>query len=163
MPRPPRIEFAGANYHIVTHSSMPGYARRSKRVDWVQYKLQLGERVSGSKDFLRRMIALAESGDRHRHESTIRRVHAVTVTAVLEATASHHGVDRLQYAVFRSAAPGRDMAAWLDRGHAPETRSGLWAYRHRQRLQPGSPCRAAVQAIRQLANEGQRNRGDAPP
>ena len=50
-----------------------------------------------------------------RHESTIRRVHAVTVTEVLEAIASHHGVDRLKYAFFRSAAPGRDKAAWLCR------------------------------------------------
>lgn len=129
---------------------MPGYARRSKRVDWVQYdqlhahwnaavggkdaarayrrfvteglvnpvnpfKQQLREWVFGSEDFLRTVIALAVGGDRHRHESTIRRVHAVTVTQVLEATASHHGVDRLRYAVFRSAAPGRDMAAWLCR------------------------------------------------
>jgi len=127
------------------HSSMPGYARRSKRVDWVQYdplhthcsaavdgkdaagayrryvneglvhpvdplKQQLREWVFGSEGFLHRMIALAEGGERHRHESTIRRVHAVTVTEVLEATASHHGVDRLQYAVFRSETPGRDMA-----------------------------------------------------
>ena len=132
------------------HSSMPGYARRSKRVDWVQYdqlhtywnaavggkdaagayrryvneglvdpvdpfKQQLREWVFGSEDFLRRMIALAEGGDHPRHESPIRRVRGVTVAAVLEATALHHGVDRLQYAAFRSAAPGRDMAAWLCR------------------------------------------------
>jgi len=43
------------------------------------FKQQLREWVFGSEDFLRRMIALAEGGDRHRHESTIRRVHAVTV------------------------------------------------------------------------------------
>jgi len=34
---------------------------------------------------------------------------------LLEATASHHGVERSHHAAFRSAAPGRDMAAWLCR------------------------------------------------
>ncbi len=34
---------------------------------------------------------------------------------ILRATASHHGVDASQYAVFRSSAAGRDMAAWLCR------------------------------------------------
>jgi hypothetical protein len=79
------------------------------------FKQQLREWVFGSEDFLRWMIALAEGKDRHRHESTIRRVRAVTVMELHEATALHHGIDRLQYAAFRSAAPGRDMAAWLCR------------------------------------------------
>jgi chromosomal replication initiation ATPase DnaA len=61
------------------------------------------------------MVALAEGTDRHRHKSASRRLHSVSVDEILSATASHHGVDASQYAVFRSSAAGRDMAAWLCR------------------------------------------------
>jgi len=132
------------------HSSFSGYARKSKRVSWIAYhqlhtswqasvggkdpfrayrtyvkeglaspddpfKQELREWVFGSEDFLRRMVALAEGTDRHRHESTSRRLHSVSVEEILEATASRHGVDASQYAEFRSSAAGRDMAAWLCR------------------------------------------------
>jgi len=62
---------------------------------------------------------------------------------------------------WRSPSPRIDDPA-RSRCHAPRTRSCLWAYRHRQRQQPGSPRRATVQAIRQLANQGRRNRGETP-
>ena len=58
---------------------------------------------------------------------------------------------------------GRVAVSTLDGCHAQETRCGLWAYRHRQLFYPCPPCPAAVQEVRQIANEGQRNRGYAPP
>ncbi len=81
----------------------------------IPFKKELREWVFGSKDFLRRMVALAEGTGRHRHESTSRRLHRVSVDEILRATASHHGVDASQYAVFRSSAAGCDMAARLCR------------------------------------------------
>ena len=42
------------------------------------------------------------------------------------------------------------------------TKPRFWAFRHRQCSQPDPPCAAAVPKIRQLANEGQRDRGDTP-
>ena len=132
------------------HSSFGGYARKSKRVDWVQYdtlrtywkasvggtnpdaayrkyvkdglnvpedpfKTELREWVIGSEDFLRRMVGLAEGGNGHRHRSTSRRLKSVSVEEIVTATASAHGVESSEYAVFRSGAAGRDMAAWLCR------------------------------------------------
>ena len=99
------------------------------------FKQELREWVFGSEDFLRRMVALAEGTDRHRHESTSRRLHSVSVEEILEATASQHGVAASQYAKFRSSAAGREMAAWLCRrwtgAGAQQTWSNLWADRHR--------------------------------
>src|SRR3990172_8883359 len=79
------------------------------------FKQELREWVFGSEDFLRRMVALAEGTDRHRHEPTSRRLHSVSVEEMLEATASQHGVAAWQYAKFRSSAADREMAAWLCR------------------------------------------------
>jgi hypothetical protein len=79
------------------------------------FQHELREWVFGSEDFLRRMIALAEGGRHHRHQSTSRRLRSVSVGEILTATASAHGVDRSDYAGFRSQAAGRDMAAWLCR------------------------------------------------
>ncbi len=79
------------------------------------FKQELREWVFGSEDFLRRMVTLAEGANRHRHESTSRRVHSIGVDEILRATASQHGIDAVQYAAFRSSAAGRDMAAWLCR------------------------------------------------
>jgi chromosomal replication initiation ATPase DnaA len=71
------------------------------------------------------MVALAEGTDRHRHESTSRRLHRVSVEEILEATAFQHGVDASQYAAFRSPAAARDMAAWLCRRWTGATLSQL--------------------------------------
>ena len=132
------------------HSSFGGYARKSKRVDWVQYdqlhtywsasaggknpdrayrqyvkeglnfaddpfKKELREWVFGSEDFLRRMVELAEGNSEQRHQSTSRRLRAVSVAEIVDATARAHAVDPSQYAQFRCQAAGRDMAAWLCR------------------------------------------------
>ena len=132
------------------HSSFQGYARKSKRVAWIAYdrlhtywnasvggkdpaqayrsyvrkgltshenpfKKELREWVFGSEDFLRRMVSLAAGTNRHRLESTSRRLHSISVDEILKATASHHDVDASQYALFRSSAASRDMAAWLCR------------------------------------------------
>ena len=145
------------------HSSFAGYARKSKRVDWVQYdllhtywnasvgganpdaayrkyvkegldvsddpfKTELREWVFGSEDFLRRMVNLAEGSDNHRHRSTTRRIKSVSIEAIISATAVAHGVDQAEYAMFRSSAAGRDMAAWLCRrwSGATLTELGSW-------------------------------------
>jgi REP element-mobilizing transposase RayT len=132
------------------YSSFGGYARKSKRVDWIAYdqlhtywnasvggkdaagayrkyvkeglhvredpfKKELREWVFGSEDFLRRMIALSQGSNRQRHRSTSRKLRLVSVEEILSATASAHGVAPSQYALFRSQAAGRDMAAWLCR------------------------------------------------
>lgn len=132
------------------HSSFAGYARKSQRADWIRYdllhaswKASVGGRnpdaayrqyvregmnlqedpfnaslrswVFGSEAFLRRMVRLAEGGDAHRHRRTRRRIRSVGVAEIIEATATAHGVKSAAYAKFRSAAAGRDMAAWLCR------------------------------------------------
>jgi hypothetical protein len=79
------------------------------------FQHELREWVFGSEDFLRRMIALAEGSSRHRHESTSRRLHSVSVEEIVAATARYHSVKASQYAAFRGQAAGRDMAAWLCR------------------------------------------------
>ncbi|WP_040771223.1 hypothetical protein [Novipirellula maiorica] len=61
------------------------------------------------------MVRLAEGSDEHRHRSTTRRIKNVSAVEIIEATASAHGVKSSEYAKFRSAAAGRDMAAWLCR------------------------------------------------
>ena len=79
------------------------------------FKRELRKWVFGSDDFLRRMVAMAEGSDRNRHQSTSRRLKAVSVEEILDSVASYYDVDAESYAMFRSQAPGRDMAAWLCR------------------------------------------------
>ena len=79
------------------------------------FKTELREWVFGSKGFLRRMLDLAAGDNEHRHRSTSRRLKSVSVEEIVTATASAHGVESSEYAVFRSGAAGRDMAAWLCR------------------------------------------------
>ncbi|TWT92829.1 hypothetical protein [Stieleria varia] len=71
--------------------------------------------VYGSESFLRRMLELAESGDETRHRSVSRRLFSVDPAELIAAVAEDHGVAASDHAVFRSSAPGRDMAAWLCR------------------------------------------------
>lgn len=71
--------------------------------------------VYGTESFLRRMLELAEGGDETRHRSVSRRLRSVDPAELIEAVAEDHGVAASDYAVFRSSAPGRDMAAWLCR------------------------------------------------
>ena len=132
------------------YSSFGGYARKGKQVSWIAYdqlhthwrasvggkdpagayrryvkanlavkhdpfKKELREWVFGSEDFLRRMVALAEGSYPNRHQSTSRRLRIVSVREILSVTASEHGVEPSDYTGFRSAAAGRDMAAWLCR------------------------------------------------
>jgi len=73
------------------------------------FKTELREWVFGSEDFLRRKVAVAEGSSSHRQRSTSRRLRSVSVQEILSATANAHGVDRSQYALFRSQAAGRDM------------------------------------------------------
>ena len=79
------------------------------------FKSQLRQWVFGSEDFLRRMVVLAEGNNPHRHRSTTRRMKNVSVEEIISATAAAHRVDPAEYAMFRSGAAGRDMAAWLCR------------------------------------------------
>ncbi len=138
------------------NGSFAGYARKSKRVDWIAYdqlhtycnasvggknpsaayrryvkaglevpddpfKTDLREWVFGSEDFLRRMIQLADRDDVVRQQSTSRRLGCVGADEIIAAAAAYHGVESADYAVFRSAAAGRDMAAWLCRRWSPAT------------------------------------------
>ncbi len=142
------------------HSSFPGYARKSKQVDWVAYdelhrywqganggadpvrayrkyvregmnigedpfKAGLRKWVFGSEDFLRQMIAMADGGDRKRHESRSRRRGGIRPEEIIEVVAEQHGVTSEDYARFRSQAPGRDMAAWLCRRWTSATLADL--------------------------------------
>jgi len=61
------------------------------------------------------MVSLAEGSDDHRHRSTIRRIKSVSAEEIITATTAAHKVDAAEYAMFRSDAAGRDMAAWLCR------------------------------------------------
>ena len=61
------------------------------------------------------MVRLAEGGNSGRYRSTIRRIKNVSVEEIITATAEGHRVEPEEYAKFRSAAAGRDMAAWLCR------------------------------------------------
>lgn len=72
-------------------------------------------RPAGGRCRLRRMVRLSEGRHAHRHRSTIRRIKSVTVEEIISATAKAHRVESSEYARFRSAAAGRDMAAWLCR------------------------------------------------
>ncbi|EMI15474.1 hypothetical protein RMSM_07596 [Rhodopirellula maiorica SM1] len=79
------------------------------------FKTELREWVFGSEDFLRRMIQLADGDDVVRLQSTSRRVGSVGADEIIAAAATYHAVEPADYAVFRSVAAGRDMAAWLCR------------------------------------------------
>ena len=61
------------------------------------------------------MVALADGDNEQRHQSTSRKLKAISVDEIIYATAIAHDADRLQYAQFRSQAAGHDMAAWLCR------------------------------------------------
>lgn len=132
------------------YSSYGGYARKSRRYDWVAYedhhrywsgqhggkdpfaayrkfvkaglngssdpKLdRLRDWVYGSEDFLKRMLAMAAGDDEGANRRRGRRMHPVSVDAILEATAKQYGVSAEQYCGYRSGAGGRDVAAMLCR------------------------------------------------
>lgn len=101
------------------------YVRDGRTTPEDPFKRELRKWVFGSEDFLRRMIAIADGGDRKRHESTSRRLQSVSVDEILNATAEYHGVKPTDYAKFRSQASGRDMAAWLCRRWTGATLSDL--------------------------------------
>jgi len=61
------------------------------------------------------MIALAAGSNRNPHQSTRRRLHSVSVEAILQAVATDHHARVAGDARIRGLAPGRDMAAWLCR------------------------------------------------
>lgn len=92
------------------------------------FKTELRKWVFGSEDFLRRMIANAEGGDRKRHQSTSRRLRSVGVDEIIQAVADQHDVTSEDYSRFRSQAPGRDMAAWLCRRWTGATLAQLGPY-----------------------------------
>ena len=100
------------------------YVRDGLHVAEDPYKRELRSSVFGSEDFLRTMVALAEGSDRDRHQSTSRRLKAVSVSAILQAVASQYHVAPEDYARFRSQEPGRDMAAWLCRKWTGATLNG---------------------------------------
>lgn len=91
------------------------YVKEGLHVPDDPFKKELREWVFGSKDFLRRMLALAEGGTGKKHQSASRRIKSVSFGEIIHATALEHGVSDSDYATFRSRAAGRDMAAWLCR------------------------------------------------
>ncbi len=133
MPRPPRLQFPGAIYHIVNR----GDGRRVLFHDdghcYVVAGLSgapenppksaLREWVIGSHDFLKRMVVLAEGQDEERRGSLGRRMGVITVE---EVVADVHQIEPEEYVGFRSMAAGREMAALLYRRHTAVTLAGLF-------------------------------------
>ncbi|EMI15477.1 protein containing DUF1568 [Rhodopirellula maiorica SM1] len=78
------------------------------------FKTHLREWVFGSADFLNRMIALAGDGTENGTPRN-RKLRRVEPQSILDATAKEFGCDASEYAVYRSGAPGRALAAWLCR------------------------------------------------
>ncbi len=90
MPRPPRIQFPGANYHVVTRGDGKrpifhdeGHYERltTGLADEIEDPLTsaLAQWVIGSEDFLKRVVALAEKQDPTLQGRLIPRVKAVTI------------------------------------------------------------------------------------
>jgi len=71
--------------------------------------------VLGSEDFMKRMIALAESQNDVKHRRTSRRLKAIGCDQILSVVAKYHEVDPQEYVGYRSGAAGREMAAYLCR------------------------------------------------
>ena len=132
------------------YRSYGGYARKSKRYDWIAYedhhrywsgqhdgkdlfaaygkfvkaglngsidpKLdRLRDWVYGGEGFLKRMLAMAAGDDNGANRRRGRRMHPVSVDALLAATAKQYGVSAEQYCGYRSGTCGRDVAAMLRR------------------------------------------------
>jgi hypothetical protein len=76
---------------------------------------RLRDWVYGGEDFLKRMLALASGADERANRRRRRRMHPVTVEAILDATAMHYGTTADAYCGYRSGAGGRDVAAMLCR------------------------------------------------
>ena len=81
--------------------------------------------VYGGEDFLKRMLQLAAGEDESKHRRQVRRTKIIEVDDVLTATASEYGVSAAAYAGFRSAAGGRDVAAYLCRRYTAATLAEL--------------------------------------
>lgn len=138
------------------YSSFGGYARMSRRLDWVAYDEhhrywsgrnggkdptsayrrfvkdglidpidprvdRLRDWVYGGEDFLKRVLSMAEGDDPVVHRGRVRRVHPVSVEAIISATAAQYAVTPDEYVGFRSGAAGRDMAAYLCRRYTRAT------------------------------------------
>jgi REP element-mobilizing transposase RayT len=142
------------------HSSYRGYARKSRRVDWIDYEDhhrywsglhggrdpaaayrafvkqgmvnaadpaldRLRDWVYGGEDFLKRIVALADSKDPDRNTRRRRRLGVVTAAEIITATATVYQVDPESYRGFRSPAGGRDIAAYLCRQYTCSTLAAL--------------------------------------
>jgi hypothetical protein len=114
------------------------------------------------------MVALAEGTDRHRHESTSRSLHSVSVDEkILQATASRPqrgciSIRRVSQFGARSGDGGMVMPT-LDERNVQPTWSNLWADRHRSCLQPCSPSGSPPPSIIWLAQDSARNRSITRP
>ena len=123
---------------------------------------ELRECVFGSEDFLRRMVALAEGDDPHRHQSTSRRLRTVSVKEILSVTSMELGVEPLDDVGIRSSAAGRDMAAWLCRCWTGATLAELGPAFGLDGTDSArescSPCGEAIERIGHLATGGNEDR-----
>ena len=81
--------------------------------------------VLGSELFLKKAISLAQSDDDKKRQRTTRRLKAVTAEQIISETAAYHDVAPAEYVGFRSAAAGREIAAFLCRRWTGESLSVL--------------------------------------
>jgi hypothetical protein len=86
-----------------------------------------GDWVSGTNEFFKRMVAIAEGEDPPSRGHIARRLKAYTTDEILEVVAHAHDTDASQYSKFRSPAPGREMAALLCRRYTGCTLAELSA------------------------------------
>jgi putative transposase len=141
------------------YSSYAGYARRARRVYWVDYDQhhrywharnggdpesayrrfvkeglagqsgnaidRLKDWVYGSEKFLRKLVQMADREGRSSGTSRRIRKSQLSVDQVLQATAAEYGVEKENYRGFRSAAAGRDVAAYLCRRYTTATLAEL--------------------------------------
>ena len=88
---------------------LSGYA------NWCAKRNQRTGHVFQGRYILKRMLAFASGEDEGAKRRRRRRLHPVTVDAILDATAKHHGTTADAYCGYRSGADGRDVAAMLCR------------------------------------------------
>ena len=79
---------------------------------------RLRDWIYGSEDFLKRMLALAAGEDVNENVRRIRKTHPLSAEQIMGAVADYYRVDAQAYRVFRSAAGGRDLAAYLCRRYS---------------------------------------------
>jgi hypothetical protein len=80
---------------------------------------------NGSEEFLRKLVQMADREELSSDTSRIVRKSQLSVDQVLQATAAEYGVEKEDCRGFRSAAAGRDIAAYLCRRYTTATLAEL--------------------------------------